>query len=277
MIRKFKEYSESAPTDQSSPYFPKNNGEILKICGEYHIKGFSINAEAEVDVHTFHNLADPGVMITNRELISLPIKFGQVQGYFSCLSNKLNTLEGCPYYIGGFFSCAFNRLTSLKYGPEFVGGAYFCHKNKLTSLEGSPYSIDGSFDCSDNNLITLKGAPQYITGGLDCTDNNLYSLEGAPKEVNVLHIFSIKRPNPVLEIMNIFPRLEALNVMQLWDDFNPVCEKDGKWYISERGLKELYKEITGEDFNRKDARVGVWDDSNVYDLPDFKNYTILHD
>jgi hypothetical protein len=46
----------------------------------------------------------------------------KVDGYFCCDGNyrrniKLNSLKGCPKYVGGGFFCEHNNITSLKYGP----------------------------------------------------------------------------------------------------------------------------------------------------------------
>jgi hypothetical protein len=94
----------------------------------------------------------------------IPVKFGDVDGYFYCLHNHLSSLEGAPQSVGGDLNCDHNKLTSLKGAPQSVGGDFDCLFNKLNSLEGGPKFVGGDFKCIGNNLISLNGAPQSVGG-----------------------------------------------------------------------------------------------------------------
>jgi hypothetical protein len=247
MIKKFERYVESVD-------FPKSYSDIASVCKKYDIKGYSINTERVVDVYDNPNKAykivNGGIMLNQKNLNSIPIRFGFVDGYFSCYDNNLKSLEGCPEYVGGMFSCAFNKLTTLEFCPEYVGGGFFCHKNNLISLEGAPFNIEGNFDCSDNCLTTLKGSPEYVSGEFICSSNNLYTLDGAPREMFSFSISSYKNHNPVEEILDIFPSYRILDIVKLWDTFDPVKKKDNNWYVREIRLREFYLEITGDKYDK---------------------------
>lgn len=117
---------------------------VKDICEYYKIKGYSIQEDGTVDV-------EGNVLLNDKNLDKLPIKFGKVSGVFYCSSNKLKSLEGCPYYVGRHFFCHENELTSLEYGPEHVGGEYHCYRNKLETLDGICEGIDG-LNCGNNPI-----------------------------------------------------------------------------------------------------------------------------
>ena len=101
---------------------------------KYGIINYIINANGEIDV-------DGGVDLSNCGLTELPsfIQFGTVKGYFTCGTNNLTSLRGCP---------------------RVVKKNFYCHGNNLTTLKGSPEKVKGYFHCSFNNLTTLEGAPK---------------------------------------------------------------------------------------------------------------------
>jgi hypothetical protein len=98
---------------------------IHDICKKYNIKNYTINDDGSIDVNG-------SVDLSWYKLIELPLNFNRVTGYFSCSSNNLTSLKGCPRWIGGWFSCNSNRLTSLEFSPDYVGGSFDCIWNKLT-------------------------------------------------------------------------------------------------------------------------------------------------
>ena len=61
---------------------------------------------------------------------SIGIQFGKVTGDFRCLSSNLESLKGCPYYVGRVFWCG-NKLKSLQYCPQYVGSDFICSGNPL--------------------------------------------------------------------------------------------------------------------------------------------------
>jgi len=92
----------------------------------------------------------------------LPANFGHVGENFSCIKNKLTSLQGAPTTVGGNFDCEDNKLNSLLVGPTTVGGDFLCWNNQLTSLLGAPTSVGNNFDCRGNQLTGLLGAPTSV-------------------------------------------------------------------------------------------------------------------
>ena len=104
--------------------------DIHKICEKYNIKDYTINPDGSIDV-------DGDVIIANKFLGKIPIKFNKVSGYFNCSYNFLTTLENCPNEIGKSLSCYSNRLTSLEGFPQKVGNYTHCCPNfYLESING---------------------------------------------------------------------------------------------------------------------------------------------
>jgi len=60
--------------------------------------------------------------ILNHHIPILPVKFRKVTGYFDCLCNGLNTLEGCPDEVGEWFRCSANPIETLDHFPKKIGG-----------------------------------------------------------------------------------------------------------------------------------------------------------
>jgi hypothetical protein len=121
--------------------------DIDSICKKYGIRNYTI-VDGKVNVNGDVNLFVRG-------LVKLPVSFGTVTGNFSCDSNRLTTLEGCPDSVSGYFNCSDNQLTSLEGGPSRVGDDFFCSDNQLTSLEGAPINVGGIFYCRNNPVDEL--------------------------------------------------------------------------------------------------------------------------
>jgi len=69
------------------------------------VKGgtWTLNSEGKVDVRGIISMNEMG-------LTEIPVKFGKVSGYFSCMNNNLTSLEGCPDELGVYFYCVGNNL-----------------------------------------------------------------------------------------------------------------------------------------------------------------------
>lgn len=100
----------------------------------YEGDAYTINDDLTVDV------LDEGCNVNVAPPISLfgiSIKFNKVAGSFCCAGNRLESLEGCPDYVGGDFDCRDNRIYTLEGCPKYVGGNFLCNENpNLYSLEG---------------------------------------------------------------------------------------------------------------------------------------------
>lgn len=150
--------------------------QIDLICKEYEIENYSINSDGSVDVVG-------NVILTGMYIPHLPLRFGNVTGYFKCNSNMLSTLSGCPHTVGSYFDCQNNKLTTLEGSPLIVGDDYYCNDNQLTSLVGGPVTVGGNYDCSYNKLVTLESSPTTIGGYYICNNNSIRSLVGAPATI----------------------------------------------------------------------------------------------
>ena len=174
--------------------FPTSREKIVALCQEYRITEYTIDHNGVVDVHDSVNL-------DNCNLERLPLRFGKVNGYFSCEHNRLTTLEGAPRIVSGGFYCMHNYLTDLIGSPELIdhdfncsdnnletlegcikkiGGKFFCNNNQLTTLIGGPIEANG-YSCCMNNLTSLEGAPKIVRGSFDCDSNQITSLIGSPR------------------------------------------------------------------------------------------------
>jgi hypothetical protein len=175
----------------------ESHEDIDVICQKWGIENYTINDDGFIDI-------DDSVNLSWRSLIKFPLKFRNIEGYFSCSSNKLTSLEGCPESVGSSFSCRFNQLTSLVGSPKSVGGNFTCNNNQLTSLEGCPKSIGGSFYCLGNQLTSLEGCPKSIGGSFYCDDNNIETFEGLDF-INIKFEFEFYcLKNPIWEVWNLF-------------------------------------------------------------------------
>ncbi len=101
--------------------------EIHEICKKYNIRNYEIN-NGLVDAYN--------VDLSWRNLTELPLNFGEITGFFSCVHNKLTTLKGCPVRVNGSFDCSCNKLTKLDYLPDYIGDSFSCQYNELKILDG---------------------------------------------------------------------------------------------------------------------------------------------
>jgi len=225
--------------------------DIDSICEKYDIDNYTINSDGTVDV-------DDNVNLTSKKLTKLPLKFGNVTGYFNCGYNNLISLEGCPQSVSGTFNCSYNKLTTLKDCPQSVSGTFNCSYNKLTSLEFCPQSV-ANFDCISNMLKTLEFCPQSVGGYLDCQHNQLTTLEFFPKSTGGYFDFGYNQikdmygfpeffyseiyynDNPVEEILELFETKFDNRLGKVIDLLNEygVIQKDGKLVILDR-LEEVF-------------------------------------
>lgn len=130
----------------------------------YSIENYIINDDGTIDVNG-------DVDLYGLHLKKIPFKFGKVLGNFKCNSNELESLEGCPYYVGRVFNCSQNNLHTLIGSPKFVGYNFICRVNYLKDLIGSPIEVCGSFLVSNNDLKSLEGMTSEIGSDFNCYNN----------------------------------------------------------------------------------------------------------
>lgn len=147
--------------------------EIDKICKDLNINNYDIDNKGLVNV-------DGSVILIQKKLKKLPIKFGVVTGNFDCSMNSLMNLYGSPIEVGGEFSCWKNNLINLRFSPK-ICESFNCMYNNLISLEGCTESLSGSFCCIYNKLNSLWGCPKRVDMFFNCYNNNLTNLDYCPK------------------------------------------------------------------------------------------------
>jgi hypothetical protein len=65
--------------------FQNTEEDINRICRKYSIKNYTINQDMSIDV-------DDDVVLYDRGLVKLPLRFNKIRGNFNCYTNKLTTL-----------------------------------------------------------------------------------------------------------------------------------------------------------------------------------------
>ncbi len=171
MIKKYAEWINESLEN------PKLTLEQEEWCNN-HIRGMSnfrikwwVNDEGEVKVVGYSLIITPG------SFTRFPVKFADLEGYFSCDNcTNLTSLEGAPSVVKSAFSCnGCISITSLKGVPRKIDSNFHCDGcTSLTSLEGAPSSVELDFTCRDSvNLTSFKGAPSQIGKG--------FYYEGCPK------------------------------------------------------------------------------------------------
>jgi hypothetical protein len=182
----------------------QTESEVAKICDEYGIRNWTLNSEGLVDVNSSVNL-DLDLVRHDKELTKLPLKFGEVTGYFSCDSNKLTSLEGSPHT---------------------VSGGFFCNHNQLTSLEGCPHTVGGNFSCGSNNLTSFEGV-QKIGGNFNCNGNPLKSVW------DLINPDDNKWNDQVMELFTDYDCIRGTDL--IIDRFNDFLEEIGKSTVDKVG------------------------------------------
>jgi hypothetical protein len=167
-------------------FIKESKEDIDSICKKFGIRNYTINEDSTVDVDWDVNLYDKG-------LTKIPLKFGEVSGYFSCGDNQLISLEGSPLSVGGYFNCISNQLKSLEGSPLSVGGGFYCSYNKLKSLDGISGRISGGIYCYNNQLRDVKGVKDGWLGEFDIRRNPVYQ---------IFKLFPIDKWDEVIEFLN---------------------------------------------------------------------------
>ncbi len=115
-----------------------------------------------------------------KNISSIPVQFGEINGNFNISNNNIRYLENSPKKCKSFI-CTGNKLKSLEDGPQEVADEYRCSSNLLETLEGAP-SKARNFYATDNKLTSLKGCPAHLDL-LVVTDNKITSLKDVHKHL----------------------------------------------------------------------------------------------
>ena len=128
-----------------------NHDKINKFCKYHNIKQYTINDDGSIDVND-------SVVIINKRMKRIPIKFNKVYGTFYCRKIGLLTLKNSPNYVGGSFYCDDNLLKSLYGCPQNVVGYFFAQDNPLETLEGY-----NNFEDLDYKYLTCDNKKELIS------------------------------------------------------------------------------------------------------------------
>lgn len=148
-----------------------NLEDIRDMLVDYDIENFIVNIDGTVDVNGDVNLGYYKLKILRfPKLDKIPFKFGRVSGTFTISNNKINSLEGSPYYVGGDFDISMNKIESFKFSPDEVEGTVYASSNKFKSLEFMPSEIKYDFIVYNNPLKELDSVSN-IEGDIFCDPN----------------------------------------------------------------------------------------------------------
>jgi hypothetical protein len=93
-------------------------------------------------------------------ITELPVKFGRVSNNFKLETGRLNTLEGCPTYVGNTFTSTNNPIKDLTGAPQRVGGLVMINHSQITNLKGCPKTKH--LYLANNPLTSLEGLPKRL-------------------------------------------------------------------------------------------------------------------
>jgi hypothetical protein len=165
-----------------------NKEDIQNWLDKMNIKNYTIYDNLVVDV-------DYPVLLSYKNIETIPFQFGVVQRDFLINGNKLKTLKGMPFQIKGKMDCSRNQLISLEYTPQKISTSMICGHNQIKSLKGLPSKINWDLFINDNQLSNLDYLPSEIGNVLNINNNPLTSLKGIKKIGNYLQIKNINLSN----------------------------------------------------------------------------------
>ncbi len=167
--------------------FIQNKAEIEAWLDEHKVRNYSL---AKHEEYGYVVNIDGGVNLNNKNLTTIPVKFGRVKKHFNVFSNQLTNLDFCPNYVGTDFLIDGNNISSLEGMPRFIGGNAALNNNPIKNLKGMSQRIGLSIFL-DNTLITsLEGIPKNVHNTLSVERCQLTSLKYCPKKIKGDFLFS---------------------------------------------------------------------------------------
>ena len=149
------------------------------------VENYVINEDLTVDVND-------DVDISCKNLKTIPIQFGIVNGVFNCGCNNLTSLKNCPPIVKNRFHCSQNELTNFEDFPKEINGDFiFMHDNKIKEEELV------NFNCNIENVKNIYS--DFNTTG---------DKEGFLNKVNY---YKIKKENELLKELSIHSNNMKLN------------------------------------------------------------------
>lgn len=203
--------------------------DIIAWLDKYHIKNYFLNAH---ELYGYTVSVFGSVLLSQKQLTHIAVKFDYVYGYFDCSHNNITSLEGCPKFVENTFDCSYNQLSSLQHAPLEVKRDFICSYNQLTSLIDGPQHIYGNIECCHNLLVNLIGMPKrvgsiyashnrlkhldgissYISGIIDVSDNQLdFPLPDFLNDTRIIYIALLD--NPLLKEYQRLFKIEELKIV----------------------------------------------------------------
>ena len=146
------------------------------------------------------------VILSEKKLYNLNVKFNEVNGDFICSHNLLDTLEGSPEIVNGNFNCSNNQLKNLLFSPQQTFNGFLCNNNKLETLEGISKFVGFVLHCSNNNL-TLEGL-KYLN------DNISIIFISLKRNEKLGYLQEIDNIEEIKEVLKIQKEKEILNLIK---------------------------------------------------------------
>lgn len=205
-IKKYKQFINVSEGSSSFAYSDRKD--IEYFCRKNDVFNYTITEDGLLDVHG-------NVDLSRNKLTKLPLRFGEVTGYFKCVYNRLTSLEGCPHTVGSDFDCSDNNLVSLEYGPKKFGGEYY--------------------DCKNNELVSFEGFPELFRKGLvfDCKDNPVQE---------VYHLFDKSDAIPMIndwELINVEEMTVSFTrLMEIHKELGWTVKPDNEFYVNKKYFDE---------------------------------------
>jgi hypothetical protein len=138
----------------------KTKEDVQRWLDEMEIQNYTISSNLIVNVKG-------DVSLINKQLTTIPVQFGVVNGDFIISMNKLTSLKGSPTKVGGSFYCTDNKLENLEYSPRIVGGDFYCTFNHLKTLKGAPEKVGWSFNYYGNPDIKDEKLTTKVNGQIN--------------------------------------------------------------------------------------------------------------
>jgi hypothetical protein len=115
---------------------------------------WKLNLKGEVDV-------DGSVSMYCMKLTEMPVKFGEVSGWFDCSGNQLTTLKNCPTSVGNWLDFSHNPLADYFKNIKEEDFPHWKILNWILILNDYPFLVNiGKKYTSENDLkYILKSYP----------------------------------------------------------------------------------------------------------------------
>jgi hypothetical protein len=132
--------------------------EIIARCSDLFIRNYVINRDNDgyyIDVNTDVDISLGDLRYGfNNKLSYIPIRFGEVRGYFSCENNVLCNWINSPRIVNGFLDCSDNKLSNFIDSPKIIRGDFAAMNNNFIDIYDFP-KVDGYINITGNPVNAL--------------------------------------------------------------------------------------------------------------------------